>query len=57
MVVVRSGVTKPLGNGAAGFHQFAGDDEIDIADAGRQRQNRPTDGVVRAPDAFGTISI
>ena len=34
------GRDKAAGDGAAGFHQFAGDDEIDVADARRQRQDR-----------------
>ena len=34
------GRDKAAGDGAAGFHQFAGDDEIDIADARRQREDR-----------------
>ena len=33
------GRDETAGDGAAGFHQFAGDDQIDVADARRQREN------------------
>ena len=47
------GRDETAGDGAAGFHQFAGDDEIDLADARRQRQDRPAPPLRPSPACRG----